>query len=362
MAKDYYEILGVSKNASLDEIKRAYRELALKYHPDRNKSPDAEEKFKEINEAYAVLSDNEKRKAYDSFGPEGFSQKYTPEDIFRGFDFEDIFNSMFGGFGNSMFEDIFGFSPKGNYDVGNDILARVSVTLEEAAQGTKRVINVRHTKICEHCGGTGHEPGSKVVKCDMCNGAGSVKQTRRTPFGIIQTVSTCPKCGGNGKIYEKKCRVCNGSGRIQTEEKIEVSIPPGIENGARLRVRGMGDYGTGRTGDLYVEVKVEKSKIFERNGDDLYVTVKAPLHVMILGGEIEVPTIDGSKKVYVNEGTQNGAQLVLRGSGMPSSRSGKRGDEIITLVSEIPQHLSKEQKELIRKFADIDAEKKKHWF
>ncbi|MGC8651928.1 MAG: molecular chaperone DnaJ [Candidatus Micrarchaeia archaeon] len=366
MARDYYEVLGVGKNASLDEIKEAYRNLALKYHPDRNKSPDAEEKFKEINEAYAVLSDAEKRRQYDAFGPEGFSQRYTPDDIFRGFDFESVFNDIFGGMGgfpdNDIFENIFGFSPRGSYDAGNDILARASITLGEAAQGTTRVISVRHSKICEHCGGTGHEPGSKVIKCDMCKGTGTVRQTRRTPFGIMQTVSSCPKCGGSGKIYEKVCRVCNGSGRISTEEKVEVKIPPGIESGTRLRVRGMGDYGKDRTGDLYVEVSIQNDGRFERRGNDIYTTLRVPLHLMILGGEVDAPTLEGSKKVYVEEGTQNGARLTLHGAGMPSFRGGRRGDEIITLVTEIPQHLSKEQKDLIRKFAEIDSEKKRHWF
>ncbi|MCL4373865.1 MAG: molecular chaperone DnaJ [Candidatus Marsarchaeota archaeon] len=365
MAKDYYEVLGVGKGASIDDIKRAYRDLALKYHPDRNKDPGAEEKFKEINEAYAVLSDPEKRKQYDAFGPEGFSQRYSPDDIFRGFDFESVFNDIFGnmgGFGGDIFENIFGFSPKGGYDAGNDILARASITLEEAAHGTSRLISVRHSKMCEHCNGTGHEPGSRVVKCDMCNGTGSVRQTRRTPFGIMQTVSTCPKCRGSGKLYEKACRVCNGAGRVQKEDKIEVRIPPGIENGTRLRVKGMGDYGADRTGDLYVEVAIEENDRFERNGNDVYVTQKVPLHIMILGGEIEAPTLEGSKKIRVEEGTQNGTKVTMKGAGMPSFRSGKRGDEIITLVADIPQHISKEQKELIRKFADIDSEKKKHWF
>jgi len=363
MARDYYSILGIGKDASIDDIKKAYRDLALKYHPDRNKSPDAEEKFKEINEAYAVLSDPEKRRQYDAYGPEGFSQKYTPEDIFRNFNFEDIFKDVFGNFGNDdFFENVFGFSPRGSYDMGNDILAKISITLSEAAHGTTKVISVRHTKICERCNGTGHEPGSKVVKCDMCNGTGSIKQTRRTPFGIMQTVSPCPKCGGTGKIYDKVCRACNGTGRIQTNDRIEIKIPQGIESGTRLRLKGMGDYGRSRTGDLYVEVNVQSDKNFERNGDELYTRVKVPMHIMILGGEIEVPTIDGNKKVYIDEGTQDGAKLTLHGAGMPQFRGSRRGDEIVELTVEIPQHLTKDQKELIKKFADIDSDKKRHWF
>ncbi|MEM0149941.1 MAG: molecular chaperone DnaJ [Candidatus Micrarchaeaceae archaeon] len=363
MARDYYSILGVDKNASIDDIKKAYRDLALKYHPDRNKSPDAEEKFKEINEAYAVLSDPEKRQQYDAYGPEGFSQRYTPEDIFRGFNFEDIFKDVFGNFGNDdFFENVFGFSPRGNYDVGNDILARISITLSEAAHGTTKLISVRHTKVCEHCNGTGHEPGSKVIKCDVCNGTGNIRQTRRTPFGMMQTVSTCPKCHGTGKIYEKVCKVCNGSGRVHGEDRVEVKIPPGIEAGARLRLKGMGDYGRDRIGDLYVEISVQKDKNFERNGNDIYTTVHVPLHVMILGGEIEVPTLDGNKKVYIEEGTQSGSSITIHGGGMASFRGSRHGDEIATLIVDIPQHISKEQKELIKKFAEMDSEKKKHWF
>ncbi|MGC8586298.1 MAG: molecular chaperone DnaJ [Candidatus Micrarchaeia archaeon] len=363
MAKDYYSILGVSKDASIDDIKRAYRELALKYHPDRNKNPDAEEKFKEINEAYAVLSDPEKRKQYDMFGPEGFSQRYTSEDIFRNFDFEDLFKDIFGNFGNEdMFGDFFGFAPRANYEIGNDILAKISISLAEVATGTAKTISVRHTKVCEHCGGTGHEPGSKIIKCDMCNGTGRIKQTRRTPFGIMQTVTTCPKCGGTGKLYEKPCRVCNGTGRVQGEDKIEVKIPPGIENGMRLRVKGMGDYGRDRTGDLYVEVHVQDDKNFERDGTNIYTSVKVPLHIMILGGEIEVPTLTGNKRIYVEEGTQSGAKITLRGAGLPQFRGSRRGDEIVTLLVDIPQHLSREQKDLIRKFAELDSEKKRHWF
>ncbi len=364
MAKDYYSILGVGKDASIDDIKKAYRELALKYHPDRNKSPDAEEKFKEINEAYAVLSDPEKRKQYDSFGPEGFSQKYSSEDIFRNFDFEDIFSDLFGGnFGSQdLFENIFGFSPRGNYDAGNDILAKVNITLEEAVHGTTKTLSVRHTKVCDHCGGHGYEPGSKVVKCDMCNGTGQVRQTRRTPFGMMQTISTCPKCRGTGRIYEKACRVCNGSGSISAEEKVEVKIPPGVDSGMRLRLKGMGDYGKDRTGDLYVEIHVQQDKRFERDGDNIYTKAKVPLYVMVLGGEIEVPTIEGSKKVYIEEGTQNGTRITIHGAGMPQFRGGRRGDEIVELEVDIPQHLSKEQKELMRRFAELDDSKKKKWF
>jgi molecular chaperone DnaJ len=361
MANDYYEVLGVSKGASLDQIKGAYRELALKYHPDRNKSKDAEEKFKEINEAYAVLSDPEKRKQYDMFGPEQFTQHYTTEDIFRNFDFENVFRSMgfdIGGFGpDNFFGDVFGFNARAAR--GNDILAKVSITLKDAAHGAKSAIRVRHIALCDRCRGNGAEPGTKTIKCDRCDGTGQMRNTQRTPFGVIQTISTCSKCRGSGKSFERACRKCNGSGSIHKDDNIEVSIPKGIMSGTRLRLGGMGDYGIAGPGDLYIDVNVKEDRLFRREGDNLHTNVHIPLHVALLGGRVEVPTLDGEKSLDVEEGTQNNSTVLLKGHGMPRFRGPGSGDEIIEFIVDIPKRLTSEQKELVRKFAELDDGKKR---
>ncbi len=365
MAEDFYKVLGLDKGASLDDIKQAYRRLALKYHPDVNKSKEAEEKFKEINEAYAVLSDPEKRKQYDAYGPDAFNQRFTQEDIFRGFDFEKVFRDFgfnFGSddFGSSIFEDMFGFSHSArNADMGNDILARVNITLKEAYTGTEKKLRVKHVAICETCGGSGAEPGSRVVKCDKCNGTGQVKITRRTPFGIMQTISACPKCGGSGKVFEKVCHSCGGSGKRVVEQTIDVSIPKGVEDGMRLRVRGMGDYGKDRSGDLYVEVHVQKSPDFERSDENIYTSVHVPFYTAMTGGRISVPTLEGNKEIDIEEGTQPDARVVLKGYGMPLFRSSGKGDEIVTIKIDMPKSLTKEQRELAARFEELDKKKKR---
>lgn len=370
MAKDFYDVLGVDKKASQDDIKKAYRALALKLHPDVNKSKDAEEHFKEINEAYAVLSDPEKRAQYDAYGPEGFSQRFSEQDIFRNFDFDKVFRDMgininFGGFGgddfgNDIFGNLFGFSNASRgQDIGNDILAQISITLDDAYKGIDKKIRVRHVAKCDHCSGTGAEPGSKIVTCSKCNGSGQIRSTRRTMFGVMQTVSACPKCNGSGKTFEKVCRVCSGTGKKVTEETIDISIPKGVESGMRLRVRGMGDYGKARTGDLYVEINIQKDRRFVRENSNLYIEQNIPFYVAILGGNVNVPTMSGNKEISVHEGAQNGERITLSGYGMPHFKSGGSGDEIITLRVDIPRNLSKEQKDLIKEFENLDSKKKK---
>ncbi|MGC8571833.1 MAG: molecular chaperone DnaJ [Candidatus Micrarchaeia archaeon] len=368
--KDYYKILGVKRDASIDEIKRKYRELALKYHPDRNKDKDSEEKFKEINEAYAVLSDPEKRKNYDMFGPEGFNQRFSKEDIFRGFDINDIFNDLGFNFdlGSNDIFDLFGFgqSNRGNQsrnmDVGDDLLTSVDVSLEEAAKGTEKELSVRHVAKCDRCNGTGAEPGSKIITCDKCNGTGQIRSTRRTPFGIMQTITVCPKCRGSGVTFEKPCKVCNGTGRISKTDKISVKIPKGVDTGTRLRVKGMGDYGKDRVGDLYVDINVLKNRIFKRENDDLYIDVHIPFYTAILGGDIEVDTLDGKETVSVKAGTQTGDTLVLKNKGMPHFNSNYIGNEIVKFIVDMPKHLSNEQRALIEKFRELDSGKKKGLF
>jgi molecular chaperone DnaJ len=356
---DYYDVLGVKKEASQDEIKRAYRELALRYHPDRNKEKNSEEKFKQINEAYAVLSDPEKRKQYDAYGPEGFNQRYSNEDIFRNFDFESVFRNMGAdfGFGNDDLFGAFGFG-RGS-DAGNDILAGVNISLEEAAKGVTKKIMLTHVGACRKCNGTGGEPGAKEVRCNICNGTGTAKQTRRTPFGIISTVGVCEQCRGAGRYYDRKCRSCNGTGSARVSEDVDVKIPKGIDTGMRLRLAGMGDYGKSRPGDLYIEVTVEPSRYFTRSGSDIHSDLHIPLSVALLGGEITVKTLNGDKTVTINEGTQNGATITLKGEGMPHMRGSGSGNHIVTITVDIPKGLSAEQKEMVRKLAGSEDKKRK---
>ena len=376
MAKDFYDVLGVKKGASLDEIKQAYRKLALQYHPDRNKSKEAEEKFKEINEAYAVLSNPEKRKQYDAYGPDQFNQRFSEEDIFRGFDFQNIFRNMgfdvgdqgFSGFGNidDIFDNLFNRgSQYGQGTRGNDILARVRLSMLEAVNGATKTLTIKHIAQCDRCAGTGAEPGSKVITCPTCNGRGQVANARRTPFGVMQTITTCPTCGGSGKVPEKKCRKCGGTGRIQKDDSVEVEIPKGVDTGTRLRLRGLGDYGTSRRGDLYIDVEVEPDPRFKRKGDDLVTTIHVPFYTAILGGTVEAPTIDGSESVKISPGTQSGDTAVIKGKGVPRFNRAGVGDEIIRIQVDLPKKMTQEQEELIRKYAetegDSSSKKKRFW-
>ncbi|OJI07517.1 chaperone protein DnaJ [Candidatus Micrarchaeum sp.] len=376
MAKDFYDVLGVKKGASLDEIKQAYRKLALQYHPDRNKSKEAEEKFKEINEAYAVLSNPEKRKQYDAYGPDQFNQRFSEEDIFRGFDFQNIFRNMgfdvgdqgFSGFGNidDIFDNLFNRgSQYGQGTRGNDILARIRLSMLEAVNGATKTLTIKHIAQCDRCAGTGAEPGSKVITCPTCNGRGQVANARRTPFGVMQTITTCPTCGGSGKVPEKKCRKCGGTGRIQKDDSVEVEIPKGVDTGTRLRLRGLGDYGTSRRGDLYIDVEVEPDPRFKRKGDDLVTTIHVPFYTAILGGTIEAPTIDGSESVKISPGTQSGDTAVIKGKGVPRFNRAGVGDEIIRIQVDLPKKMTQEQEDLIRKYAetegDSSSKKKRFW-
>ncbi len=376
MAKDFYDVLGVKKGASLDEIKQAYRKLALQYHPDRNKSKEAEEKFKEINEAYAVLSNPEKRKQYDAYGPDQFNQRFSEEDIFRGFDFQSIFRNMgfdvgdqgFSGFGSidDIFDNLFNRgSQYGQGTRGNDILARVRLSMLEAVNGATKTLTIKHIVQCDRCNGTGAEPGSKVIACPTCNGRGQVANARRTPFGVMQTITTCPTCSGTGKVPEKKCRKCSGTGRIQKDDSVEVEIPKGVDTGTRLRLRGLGDYGTSRRGDLYIDVEVEPDPRFKRMGDDLVTTIHVPFYTAILGGSINAPTIDGSENIKINPGTQSGDTVVIKGKGVPRFNRVGVGDEIIRIQVDLPKKMSPEQEELIRKYAETEGDssnkKKRFW-
>lgn len=357
MAEDYYDILGVQKTATTDEIKKAYRNLALKYHPDVNKNKQAEETFKEVNEAYAVLSNPEKRKNYDMYGAEGFQQRYSAEEIFRGTNFEDLFREMGINFGfdtSGIFGGAFGQGFGPSADRGNDLLYSMEISLEEAASGTRKEISVKHVRKCEKCRGSGAEPGSRITKCPECNGSGRVARTTNTIFGRMQTITTCQRCGGRGKSYEKRCRACGGSGGAVGIDKVEVSVPAGIRDRMRLRLEGLGDYGKDGTGDLYMEIRIASHRYFARKDDDIYVDVTVPFYLASLGGEVEVPTLSGKKTVTIEPGTQPNTQKTLRGSGIKHFRSNSYGDEIVNIKIEIPKSLSSEKRDLMEKFKALD--------
>jgi len=367
--RDYYEVLGVQKGAGKDEIKSAYRKLALQFHPDRNKEKGAEERFKEISEAYAVLSDDNKRAQYDQYGHAGFDQMYSQEDIFRNADFsdfEDVFESVgFGGRGDpfaSMFGSMFGAQFGGRRggkrrEYGADLGTEVAITLEEAAKGTKKEIDYHHTKACGKCKGSGGEPGSGKRACPTCGGRGQVQQSRRMGPMQFYSVTTCPKCHGEGASLEKPCRACGGSGRVSEFEHINANIPAGIENGMRLRLEGLGEFGRDAPGDLYVTVFVKKHEKFDRQGDDLWIEIPISFGRAALGGEVEVPTLFGKAKLHIPAGTQSHTVFRLRGEGIPKLGKNGKGDEMVRVVIEVPKKLSGKQKELLQQF-EKEGEKK----
>jgi molecular chaperone DnaJ len=364
MAKDYYSILGVPKNASQAQIKEAYRKLVLKNHPDINKNDEAKTKMQEINEAYAVLGNEEKRKQYDTYGPEMFNRQFSQEDIFRGMNFEDIIRDMglninFGGFGS---EDLFGSffgGPRQNRDVGQSILYRMDLTLEEIARGTKKKITIKHLKRCSRCSGAGGEPGSKPVKCPRCKGTGYISRQQRSMFGSINTVTPCEDCGGAGKYYDKVCKVCSGKGGVLASENVEVSIPSGVTHGMRLRLEGMGDFGKDGNGDLYIEIRELGHRIFKRSGDTVMVDVKVPFYIAALGGGVSVPTLlHGNKEIEIEKGTQQGKKIFLKDEGIKRFNGSAIGEEIAVVNIEIPKELTKEERELMEKLKELGEQHK----
>ncbi len=349
--KDYYEVLGVSKDADKREIKKAYRKLALKYHPDKNPSKEAEEKFKEISEAYAVLSDEEKRQMYDQYGHAGIDQQYSSEDIFRnadfgdifrgmGFDFQDIFNQFFGGRG---------FSRGRRQRRGADLRYDTEITLEEAYNGLDKEVRIPRTESCDVCGGSGAKPGTKPETCPQCEGHGQVRQSRRTAFGIFTQVTPCPRCRGQGTIIKEKCRKCNGTGQIQVTRDISIHIPPGVMDGSQLRLAEEGESGPGGTGDLYVVIHVKPHPVFKRRGDDLYTTQTITFSEAALGTKKDIETINGeSVTLKIPDGTQHGTILRLKNKGMPQIQSSRYGDLYVEIHVETPTKLSRKAKKLLK--------------
>jgi molecular chaperone DnaJ len=356
--RDFYEVLGIPKTASKDQIKDAYRKLAMQYHPDRNKEPGAEEKFKEISEAYAVLSDDQKRHQYDTLGHESFDQRYSEEDIFRGADFSDIFGDLGGGF-SDIFRMFFGGGfGRGSYAEretrGQDLLYELSITLEEAAKGTEKEIEVPRTERCDVCGGSGAAPGTQPKTCPRCSGSGRVQTARRSAFGTFVQVTSCPVCRGRGLIIDKLCPNCRGTGLVRKRRRITVKIPVGIDEGYQLRLKGEGDMaseGGGEPGDLYVLVHVLPSEVFIRDGDDLHYVLTITYPTAVLGGDAQVPTLEGTASVRIHPGTQPGETIRVRGSGMPRFRGYGKGDLLVRVSITVPERVTPQQRALLEQLS-----------
>ncbi len=361
-ARDYYEILGIKRGASVDEIKRSYRALAMKYHPDRvsqDQKKEAEEKFKEISEAYAVLSDEKKRSLYDRYGHAGIDQRYSTEDIFRGADFSSIFEEAFGGggFGGSIFEEIFGGAAGDIFGTGRgrrvrrgrDLQFEIEITLEEAVSGTEKTFQISRYELCSSCSGSGAKPGSKKTACSQCHGAGQVT----VAHGFFHLTQTCPKCAGEGKIVATPCPRCSGQGNIRMPRKISVKVPAGVDTGSQLRVRGEGEQTEAGKGDLYVMIRVKSHPVFERHGNDLLCEVHVDVSQAILGAELNVPTLGGSVKMKIPAGTQSGKIFRLREKGVPDLRGRGIGDELVRVIVDIPTSLNSGEKKLMQEFARI---------
>ncbi len=353
--QDYYNVLGVSKSASDDEIKRAYRKLAKQYHPDMNpNNKDAEQKFKEVNEAYGILSDAEKRRQYDQFGHAAFENGgfggggFGGGAGFGGFDFGDIFSSFFGGGASSSRAN----APMEGEDVG----VRLTIDFNEAVFGCKKEVSFNRVEKCGDCKGSGAASGTTAERCTTCHGTGQVTVQQRTPLGIMQSSRPCSACNGKGKIIKTPCKNCRGTGNVKVTKKIEVSIPAGIDHGQRIALRGEGHAGKngGANGDLIIEIRVRDHEFFERRGNNVYADLPITFTDAALGAELDAPLLDGTtQKLTIPEGTQTGTSFTLRGKGISDvNYPSRKGDLIYTVNIETPTNLSSEQKELLRCFAD----------
>ena len=367
--RDYYEVLGVPKGAGEDEIKKAYKKLARKYHPDMNPgNKEAEEKFKEVNEANEVLSDPEKKARYDQFGFAGVDPNYGAGGAGGGYgggfdfgDLGDIFGSFFGGgFG--------GGRNRNGPQRGESIRASVAISFTEAAFGCEKEVALERSEQCRTCKGTGCAPGTTPEVCQDCHGTGTVTRGQRTPFGVMQTQTVCPKCGGTGKIIHQPCPDCRGSGNVRQRRTIKVSIPAGIDDGQTISLRGQGHAGRngGPSGDLLITVMVRPHEIFRREGTAVFCEAPITFAQAVLGAELEIPTIDGKVKYTIPEGTQTGTVFRLKGKGIPTLNGRGRGDQYVTVTVETPKGLNKEQKEALRRFSETlgenNYEKQKSFF
>jgi len=354
MKRDYYEILGVDRNATEEEIKRAFRRLAFKYHPDHNRGDGAEAQFKEINEAYEVLCDANKRAAYDRFGHSG------GEGLFgRGFDgfdfgFGDIFDAFFGGTTTA--------SPRAPQR-GASLQYTMTITLEEAAFGTEEEIKISRTENCSVCHGTRCKPGSQPSRCPNCNGGGQVRRVQASIFGRFTNITTCPQCRGEGRIVTEPCPQCRGTGTDKRQRNILVKVPAGIDDNSQIRLRGEGDAGIrgGPAGDLYISISVKEHELFIRDGDDIFYEIPINFTQAALGAEVEVPTLDGNTKLKLNAGCQTGTVFRFKNKGIPHLRGRGRGDQLVTVSVVTPESLTKEQRQLFEKLADsLKTPKRSH--
>lgn len=358
--RDYYEVMGLQKGASDDEIKKAFRQLAKKYHPDLNPGDkEAEAKFKEVNEAYEVLSDKEKRARYDQFGHAGVDPSYGAgaaggSPFGQDIDFGDIFNSFFGGFGGGGGRRANPNAPR----KGSNIETTIFVSFEEAAKGCKKTVPFTNYSVCNECHGSGAAKGTAPKVCHICNGTGQVQVTQRTPFGVVRTSRVCDACGGKGKTIETPCAACRGTGKVRTKRKVDIDIPAGI-NGEILQVSGHGNAGdnNGPYGDLRVRVEVRPHPIFERRGDDVWCEMPITFSQAALGGEVTVPTLDGKVSYNIHEGTQPNDIFKLKGKGVTHLGGSRRGDQYVKVVIEVPKHLTPRQKELLKEFDGTATEK-----
>jgi molecular chaperone DnaJ len=350
MAKrDYYEVLGVPRGASEDDLKSAFRSLARKYHPDVSQEPDAEDKFKEINEAYAILSDSEKRAAYDRFGHAGVNTQGMPD--FTNIDLSDILEGIFG-FG--------GFGGMGSRRTRNaprrgaDLSSRIKLTFEEAAFGVEKEVQITRDETCHTCNGSGAQPGTTPHTCPQCNGQGEVRQVHQTLLGSMVQVVTCPRCNGSGEVIETPCPTCNGRGLERKTVSKLVSIPPGVSNGVQIRLAGEGQPGIngGPHGNFYLEIEVEKHDFFRRKNDDILLDLDINIAQAVLGDEIHIPTLNGEVALRIPPGTQPGKTFRLRGQGISHLRGSGSGDQLVTVSVQIPNRLTAEQRELFEKLAE----------
>ena len=359
MPRDYYEVLGVPRDAGETEIKKAFRRLARELHPDVNPEPGAEDQFKEAAEAYEVLSDAERRATYDRYGHDGLkSSGYSSN--FEGFgSVSDIFEAFFGagqgGGGGGGFSSMFGGGGQpGGPAQGGDVGVGARITLAQAAAGEEVEVAYDAVVLCDHCHGNGAEPGTPIETCPTCQGAGQVRTVARTPFGQVVRAQVCDRCDGEGKIPKDPCKVCHGRGRRVEQQKVSVAIPAGIDDGQRIRVTGRGHAGEhgGPAGDLYVQVRVQEDKRFVRNGDDLVTVVDVAAPLAALGTTVEVPTIAGTTELEIPAGVQPNETMTIRGQGMPSVRGRRHGDLQVVVNVVIPKHLKREQRELLQQLAD----------
>lgn len=354
--KDYYEVLGLQKGATEDEIKKAFRKLAVKYHPDKNQGDKAsEEKFKEINEAYQVLTDSQKKAQYDQYGTTDMNGGFDGNA--GGFDFNNM-----GGFGD-IFDTFFGggFSNgrrRGGPEKGSDLEASINLTFEEAIFGVEKEISINRNETCSNCNGSGSKPGTSPKTCDKCGGTGQIKVERNTPLGSFVSMNTCDKCGGKGKIISEPCTVCRGNGKQRKQRKIKINIPAGVDTGNVMPLRGQGENGSngGPSGDLYINIRVSNHSKFKRKGNDIYLDEHVSFSKAAFGTELKVPTVDGDVKYNLPEGTQPGAVFRLKGKGVPRVNGHGRGDQYVTIIVEVPKALNEKQKNALKAFMEASGE------